>query len=292
MAHNEESNIFDLLHRVSAEDIPGIDIARIIVVSSGSTDKTDQIVAEFKKTDTRVTLITQDKRYGKCAAINLFLKECQDGALVLLLSGDILPEKGAVKSLLLPLLDEDVGMTGGRPRPVNDENSFFGFTAHLIWNVHHHIALETPKLGEAVAFVKVMDQIPEDLAVDEAAIETFVLKKGLKLRYCPDAIIRNQGPENLSDFIKQRRRIQAGHIHLKEKLGYEVSTFGLKPSIKALASAFKWNLRYIFWTPLACLLIYWGRFLGSLDYRRGKLHTVWNIAESTKSELSKKSTKG
>jgi cellulose synthase/poly-beta-1,6-N-acetylglucosamine synthase-like glycosyltransferase len=291
MAHNEEKNIAALLERMIQERPPGIDIIHIGVVSSGSTDRTDEIVDSFHPIDPRIHLITQARRHGKCAAINLYLREAPPADFVVLLSGDILPEPGAVTELLLPLLRDEVGMTGGRPVPVNDRNTFFGFACHLIWEIHHRIALESPKLGEAVAFKNIIPEIPEDLAVDEAALEAMILAENLNLVYCPEAIIRNQGPENLRDFLKQRRRIQAGHIHLQKKLGYRVSTFHLAPGLRALRAVLEWNPRSLLWTFLTCLLVLWGRVLGSIDHGiLKKRHAVWDIAGSTKGELSNKTT--
>lgn len=293
MAHNEEGNIAALLERVAKEVVPGVEISRIVVVSSGSTDRTDEIVKDFAGTEPRVRLITQDRRYGKCAAINVFLSQCPAGFLVVLLSGDILPDPGAIGELLTPLLQEEVGMTGGRPVPTNDRNRFFGFACHLIWEVHHHIALKNPKLGEAVAFKKLIDSIPQDLAVDEAALEAILRDKGLKLQYCPKAVIRNRGPDNLRDFLKQRRRIQAGHLDLQDKLNYEVSTLGAGASLKALGEAWSWKPKAVLWTLLTCFLVYLGRILGWMDYHiLGRRHTVWDIAESTKGDLTGKPPKG
>ena len=60
--------------------------------------------------------------------------------------------------------------------------------------------------------------------MDEASIEAIIRKAGYKLCYVPDAIVRNKGPENIRDFLKQRRRIAAGHKHLMIEERYEVST--------------------------------------------------------------------
>jgi cellulose synthase/poly-beta-1,6-N-acetylglucosamine synthase-like glycosyltransferase len=289
MAHNEEGNIVHLLERVCGEKPPGIDIDRIVVVSSGSTDRTNDLVQGFVEKDPRVQLIVQEERHGKCAAINLFLADCPRSCFVVLLSGDILPEPGAVTALLLPLLRPRIGMTGGRPVPINDRNTFFGFACHLIWDVHHEVALKSPKLGEAVAFKKVVDSIPEDLAVDEAALEALIRDRGLRLKYCPDAVIRNRGPDNLKDFLKQRRRIQVGHVDLRNRYNYKVSTYGLGTALGGLLSVIQWRPRFLAWTFLTCLLVLFGRILGLVDcYLLRKRHAVWDIAQSTKGTLTRR----
>ena len=49
MAFNEEGNISRLLEALLNQDIEEIRIKEVIVVSDGSTDKTDEIIARFMK---------------------------------------------------------------------------------------------------------------------------------------------------------------------------------------------------------------------------------------------------
>ena len=86
--------------------------------------------------------------------------------------------------------------------------------------MEHQLCLEIPRLGELIAFRKVFDEIPPDVAMDEAFVEALVIRRGLQVRYAPDAVVFNMGPETLGDFVKQRRRNHAGHLHLRDKYGY------------------------------------------------------------------------
>ena len=43
---------------------------------------------------------------------------------------------------------------------------------------------------------------------------------GYEIRYVPEAVVHNKGPETVGDFIRQRRRIAAGHLHLLKSQGY------------------------------------------------------------------------
>jgi biofilm PGA synthesis N-glycosyltransferase PgaC len=115
-------------------------------------------------------------------------------------------------------------MTGARPIPVNRKDTFIGFTVHLMWALHHKIAIQTPKLGELVAFRNFVREIPKDTAVDEASIEAIMREAGYDLRYVPEAVVNNKGPETVRDFLKQRRRIAAGHKNLTRSQNYTVST--------------------------------------------------------------------
>jgi len=68
-AHNEAANIAALLQSLSAQRLANAAITEIIVVSSASTDGTDEIVRAYSIQDPRVRLITQERREGKSAAL-------------------------------------------------------------------------------------------------------------------------------------------------------------------------------------------------------------------------------
>jgi len=285
-AYNEEKNIGKLLEAILNQELHQVEIEEIFVVGDGCTDKTIPIAEEFAKKDRRIKVLVQEKRGGKASAVNLFLKVAKNEILVME-SADTLPEKNTVENLVKPFSDQKVGMVGVRPVPVDNPKTFMGYTAHLLWELHHQISLEEPKMGEMVAFRKIFEKIPPT-AVDEACIEGFIKSKGYKIVYQPKAIIYNKGPETISDFLRQRRRIYWGHLHLKDKTGYRVSTINL---FKTFISLFKITTRpglvdrgrKIIYLPGAIFLEALGRFLGWWDYKISKKnHIVWDIAKSTK----------
>lgn len=274
-----------LLSSLLRQQLEKVILAEIIVVSSASTDKTDEIVKEFAKKDARISLITEDKRNGKSSAINLFIKKATSDVL-LIESGDTIPALNTIEKMCEPFLDEKIGMTGGRPVPENTSKTFVGYTVNLLWRLHHRLAKLSPKLGEMIAFRRCFDQIPPNSAVDEASIEAIILHKGYKLFYAEQAIIHNKGPEDLKGFIKQRRRIAAGHYWLKKNQHYVVSSnhTGLlkKITLQELKENFDIRLFFAMGLELYC------RFLGFYDfYIRKQNPYAWEIVASTKN-LKKK----
>jgi len=153
----------------------------------------------------------------------------------------------------------------------------------MMWGLHHKIALETPKLGELVASRNIVREIPHDSAVDEASIEAIIREAGLELRYCPAAIVQNKGPETIKDFLKQRRRIAAGHTHLAKEKGYVVSTTDPIRILKLLIQEHSWKPKETLWTIGGIGLEVIGRILGYYDYYiRKKNPYIWDIASTTK----------
>jgi cellulose synthase/poly-beta-1,6-N-acetylglucosamine synthase-like glycosyltransferase len=281
MAHNEESNIGRLLARARASRLERVDIAEIIVVASGCTDGTEDIVRAAAALDPRICLISQPIREGKASAMNLFIRRAHCDVLVLS-SADLLPAEDAIERLVAPFDAPNLGMTASRPMPVNDPGTFMGFAAHLLWDLHHQMNLHGFKAGELIAFRKVFQRIPPYTAVDEASVEPLIRGQGFDVKYMPEAVVFNKGPETVADFLRQRRRIYAGHLEMKERLGYAVSTMSGAKIAGLLLRNMDWRPRQFWWTCRVVALEIYGRYLGRRDYLARRSHTVWEIAATTK----------
>jgi cellulose synthase/poly-beta-1,6-N-acetylglucosamine synthase-like glycosyltransferase len=288
MAYNEEAGIGRMMEAVLAQQLHEVEIAEIVVVASGCTDRTEEIVREFAEKDARIRLLIQPYRSGKSSAINMLLSQTEQ-EIIVSVNADTVPAPDAVEQLVKPFIDPTVGMTGGRPIPTNDPHTFMGYAVHLLWELHHQIALRQPKLGELIAFRNFFHQIPTDSAVDEASIEPLIRGQGLKLHYAPDAIVYNRGPETIADFIRQRRRIYAGHIYVHRTMGYRVSTMKTPRIMRLLlfSPGIKWNWQFVLWGPIVVALEAYARMLGALDYSLLKRkHAVWEVVETTKAAVS------
>jgi cellulose synthase/poly-beta-1,6-N-acetylglucosamine synthase-like glycosyltransferase len=281
-AHNEEANIGQLLEAIRYQRLHQVEITEIIVVASGCTDRTEDIVREHAARDPLIQLFVQEKREGKTSAINVFLAGAREQICVLE-SGDTLPHEDAIENMVRMFDDPAVGMTGAHKVPVNTPEQITGYLSHLRLKMEHQLCLEIPRLGELIAFRKVFDYIPPDVAMDEAFVEALVVRRGLQVRYAPDAVVFNMGPETVGDFIKQRRRNYAGHLHLKEKYGYRVSSLE-SGRVLRLALGEIWGAIRLIWILFALGTIEAvSRVLGWWDYRvRKQKHVVWDIAWTTK----------
>jgi cellulose synthase/poly-beta-1,6-N-acetylglucosamine synthase-like glycosyltransferase len=281
-AHNEEANIGQLLQAMLDQRLHLVEISEIIVVASGCTDRTVEIVREFMKLDSRIQLNVQEKREGKTSAINVFLKHAREDICVLE-SGDTLPHEDTIENMVRMFEDAAVGMTGAHKVPVNTPDHIVGFLSHLRLKMEHQLCLEIPRLGELIAFRKVFDQIPPDVAMDEAFVEALVIRRGLQVRYAPDAVVFNMGPETVSDFIKQRRRNHAGHLYLKDKYNYEVSSMSGDRLVKLALDEIWGAIRLVWILGVLAFLEGYSRMLGWWDYRVHKrTHVIWDIAWTTK----------
>ena len=291
MAYNEEANIGRLLEAVITQKFQEVALTEIVVVASGCTDNTEAVVLEWAKRDSRIRLISQEKRMGKASAINDYLPKAQERILVLC-SADLLPEPEAIERLVAPFADPEVGMTSSRPVPVNDASQFMGYAAHMLWDLHHAVNMKSFKAGEMIAIRKIFERIPYHTAVDEASMEPVIRGQGYQAKYVPTAIVYNKGPETLADFLRQRRRIYAGHLAVRDTLGYNVSTMSGRKILMTLLQNLDWRPKQFAWTWSIVGLEVYGRVLGLRDYKKRRNHAVWEMATTTKQLKMAAETKG
>jgi cellulose synthase/poly-beta-1,6-N-acetylglucosamine synthase-like glycosyltransferase len=240
-------------------------------------------------------MLVQEQREGKMSAINLFLHNARH-EVVVIINADVLPEKDCIEQLVGPFADPSVGITGGRPVAINERNTLTGFAAHLLWDMHHHISLTTPKMGELIAYRNFPEiEISPDTVDDEGIIEELVARKGMHKLYRPQAIVYLRGPTTARDFVKRRRNIYAGHLQLRARTSYTPSTFGtLSVARRLLFPLLRWTrgrpLDLLRVAGVACLELV-ARLLGAYDwYVLGRDHRIWEPAETSKEMIVKSET--
>jgi len=214
----------------------------------------------------------------------MFLKHATS-PVVVLIGADVIPETGAIESLCAPFKDPSIGMVGGRPVPVNDPNTFMGHAIHLLWRLHDRVARISPKLGEVIAFRNVISGIPANSAVDEISIQALISQLGYRLIYEPDCVVYNKGPLTIRDFLKQRRRIYAGHLKVLTQQNYKASTMKIGPIARQLIACRDFtmsNPQQVIWTFFTIFLEAVARVQGYYDFWGKREHHIWQMVDSTK----------
>lgn len=284
-AYNEENNIGQLLTALTEQHLHQVEIAEIIVVASACSDRTVAIVREHMQREPRIKLIEQERREGKTSAINLFLQAAQ-AEICVVESGDTIPHEHAIENMVRMFVDPEVGMVGAHKIPVNTPDHIAGLLTHIRLRMEHELCLEIPRLGELIAFRKVFTHIPPDVAMDEAFVEALVVRHGMTVQYAPDAMVYNTGPTTINDFVRQRRRNHAGHLYLKHKYGYAVSSIQNGRVVRIALKEF-WGVVQLVWVLfLLAVLEGWSRLLGWYDFAvKRDRHVVWNMAWTQKQDV-------
>lgn len=226
-AHNEAANIENLLESLLAQQTRKARIIEIVVVASGCTDNTADLARRVARGRPGMHVVVQERREGKVAAINQYLAVRDTRAEILVVSGADLRVAPDVVEKIVECFEANpnVGMVGARPVPDNEKNGVVSRMVHVLWELHHRVATDYPKMGELVAVRgALVDRVSELSVVDEASVEGIVRSKGYELAYVPDAIVTNHGPDTLDEYFEQRRRIARGHYWLDFAFGYKVAT--------------------------------------------------------------------
>lgn len=283
-AYNEEGNIGKLLKNLLTEqNLPSK--SKILVICSGCTDKTPQIVNEFCKRDTRVELVIEKLRKGKANALNKIFRKAKESADVLILvNADALPKHGSIETLISKF-NERVGAVFARPVPLNAKQGISNRIVHIVWELHHNISLyKTPKLSAELCAIRTdcLRKIPEDVATDEPYIELSIHKQGYQICYVPETIVHIRCPTNVVDLFKQRKRIWIGHLQIREITGFVVPTSNFGNAVWQFSTL---KLHEVPYALLGAVLEGFAYLVARLKFSKGKVPFVWEPIKSTKTSI-------
>ena len=133
-AYNAEHAIGRTIEHLLAVDYPAA-LRQILIISDGSTDRTDEIVASFR--DRGVEHLRIPSRGGKTRAENTALARMR-GEIIVNTDATIVIPPGSVKALLRPFADPSVGVVSGRDVSIGDERSAAnrgesGYLGYKMW---------------------------------------------------------------------------------------------------------------------------------------------------------------
>jgi len=293
-AYNEEQNIARLLSNILCEQgLPAE--SEVLVVCSGCTDNTANIVYGFSKIDPRVKLHVERVRRGKASAINRILSKAS-GKVILFISADTLPDAGCFSRLISKVELPNVGVSCGNPVPTNRTNSLVGRLVQLLWGLHGQVFAEYSKAGlarhatEAFCIRRgIVRNMPPGTVNDDAYMALTAKKKGWLVKFDPEALVLIHGPETYSEYLSQRRRVLFGHYQLKKSMSespqHLIYLLPLHPS-RVLGLLLWLCSKY---NPLSVAAFISTELLVNtaalIDIFRGKSHVIWRTASSTKKVL-------
>ena len=283
-AYNEEANIGRLLEKLLAQEEKTIKISEIIVIASGCTDGTEEIVKEFAKKDRRIKLLVKKEREGKTKADNLFISKAREEILVLACA-DILPKRDCFENLVPPFANPEIGVTASRMIPLNDKESLPGYFSHLWWRLFDRVAVDYFRAGEIMAFRKLAKRIPQEIGADEVYLTDRIMSQGYQGKYIVSAVANNMGPKTIREAIRMRRRHACHH--------FQFLSFGPKvyyPKTMDNFYVFRLFLKEVNWFSLkeailgilSALLEGFSRLLAYFDFYSQKKYRVWPRSGSTK----------
>ncbi|MBI2406635.1 MAG: glycosyltransferase family 2 protein [Candidatus Harrisonbacteria bacterium] len=125
-AYNEERTIAEIIRRVKAVAVPGVE-KEIVVVDDGSTDKTKKILGSIAG----IITVTHGKNLGKGGAVKTGFTHAT-GDIVLIQDADLEYSPDDYQDLLAPIISGLADVVYG--------TRFLGNKPHRIFNFHHYLA--------------------------------------------------------------------------------------------------------------------------------------------------------
>mgnify|MGYP001574455158 CR=1 FL=1 len=215
--YNEEKNIKNILTKLAMQS-SSYEVREIIVVSSGSTDKTDKIIQSIQSP--LITLVQEKTRNGKVSA----LKEAVpfiSGDYVLLIDGDVDVEDNFVRECFSCIQNKRVPCTG-KVIPIPTKRRFFYKLSVVGCEAWNALRYENDQVGtflypsgytmilsrsDFIDGIKIIDKTTIN---DDGLLSLVLFQRGILFHYCDNLQVYATFPQSFRDFFRQKIRTRLG----------------------------------------------------------------------------------
>jgi len=210
-AYNEQGCIAQRIENLLAQDYPA-DKLEVLVGSDASTDETDAIVQRYAA---RGVKLSRGERCGKAGVLSRLVAMAKGDVLVMT-DANTEFERDAVRLLVQPLRDEEVGLVCGRLRLHSPRGAPRAEGAY--WKLESLLKLYESRRGCVMGAnggiyavrKELFAPLPAGTVVDDFVAALRVLEAGHKVCYEPEAVAHEEAaPDHLGEY-RRRVRIAAG----------------------------------------------------------------------------------
>lgn len=196
-AYNEARHIEATVRNKLTQNYPS-DRLKVIVVSDGSEDGTDEIVQRIAAQEHRVRLIRQNPRQGKTAGLNLALAEIADG-IVVFSDANSMYRPDAIAKLVRNFADPAVGYVSGKMIYVNPDGSSVGDGCSAFMRYENALRAAETRIGSIVGVDGGVDSVRRSLyrpmradQLPDFVLPLDVVEQGYRVVYEPDALLTEE----------------------------------------------------------------------------------------------------
>jgi len=207
-AFNEEREIECTVVNKLSQDYPS-DRLKVIVVSDGSTDRTDEIVRSLvDHSEGRLKLFRQEPRQGKTQALNMALRHTS-AEIVVFADANSIYAPGAIRSLARNFADPSIGYVTGQMAYSNLADSGVGAGSGSYMSYENELRKWETRLGSIVGVDGGIDAIRRTLYVPmrtdqlpDFVLPLSVIEQGSRVVYESNAVVYES---SLSDAVSEFR---------------------------------------------------------------------------------------
>jgi cellulose synthase/poly-beta-1,6-N-acetylglucosamine synthase-like glycosyltransferase len=210
-AWNEGPCIGRRIENLLEQDYPA-DKMEILIGSDGSTDDTDAIVQHYASRGVR---LSRAERCGKAGVLSRLVSLAR-GEVLVMTDANTQFERDAIRHLVQPLRDDEVGLVCGRLRLHSPEGAPRAEGAY--WKLESLLKLYESRRGcvmganGGIYAVRkhLFPPLPAGTVVDDFVAALRVLEAGSEVRYEPEAVAHEEAAPDHSGEYRRRVRIAAG----------------------------------------------------------------------------------
>ena len=224
-AYNEVTCIVETVRNKLDLDYPA-DQCEIIVISDGSTDGTDEAVAELAASEKRVRLFRQESRAGKTSALSLAATHAH-GEILVFSDANSLYASDALRKLMEPFADPDVGYVTGRMLYLAADGSLTGEGCSAYMRFENTLRGWEKAIGSVVGVDGGIDAVRSSLFTPMRAdqqpdfvLPLSVIERRRRVVYAPGARVYEAALTRPGDEFHMRTRVALRAWHaLRDKAG-------------------------------------------------------------------------
>lgn len=219
--HNEHEVISETVKNILNVDYQNYEI---IVIDDRSDDSTPEIIKQLEAQYDKVRALIRDKDAfpGKSAVLNDAFKIAK-GEAILVFDADARIEPDFINILLPKLEPKGVGAVQARKNIINAKQNFLTACQYNEYVFDSYLQIGRDAVKGAVELRGNGEMIKREALVDiggwnnetitdDLDMSTRLHIKGWDIRFCPDAIVNEEGVICFSALIRQRRRWVEGSI--------------------------------------------------------------------------------
>jgi len=282
-AYNEETNIQNLLNSIREQKEENFSLKEILVVSDGSSDKTEERVKELK--DRRIILIADQKRQGKSKRLNQIFRLFKGDALFLFDADIFVKNKYFFADVIKNTDFTHNALVSVKTIPLPSSNLFERFLNYSVafqmdirekWNNgNNYLAFRGSFLALDKKFAKSIE-LPSGLINNDTVLYFLAVKKGYTPRYLKSIAVYYKSPTTFRDHLSQSSRFQSSFEEMQKFLTVDKHDYSIPKNIFVFTMV-KYFLKnpFHFFGYLVIAII-------TRCLRQKKVKSAWTIASSTK----------
>ena len=237
-----------------------------------------------------------DPDEGKSNALNMLLEMYYNddkNDILVFTDGDVFLGNNSLKAMIKMFKDPKIGIVCGHPVSMNPRNNMFGFWSHMFFDEMNKTRVNLFNqnkffLISGYLFAMrngVVKQFPTETNEDKI-IPSLFWNKSYKVGYSKDAKVYVLNPQNMKDYLLQKKRNIKGRLSLKNQTNvvYTKESDFISESFRGIKVLFTYpkDIKEFFWviTAMYARLRAWTGAFYDVKFKKQVYQDGWRVNET------------